>query len=424
MNTKWILTAVVLSSIMLGGTAEAGSLKGEQPEAKAGKTAVYRPARADSANTTPAAKDAMKLSGVRWRGPVINVGLLSGQAEVKIKCLADSEARIDDKIWESYKKGQILTVTRSGDQIAINGEKKKGTVYLMTKGDEAAFSVKGNSYRGAIKLLPSAYSSGITVVNAVPIEEYLLGVVPSEVSPSWHEDALKAQAVAARTYAMYHMGGFSKAGYDVTDDTRSQVYRGTAVESAATSNAIAETAGEILTSGGKPIDAVFHANGGGYTENSENVWGSQIQYLRGVKEESSSVVNQPWTKTVSLAEFQKLLNVGNLKKIELSKLKKGPMKVRDRGVSGRVKSFTVEGSKGKKTVTGDQMKSWFGLSSTLFDLDVKGKNLVITGYGSGHGLGLSQWGAEAMAAKNGDGKEYYKKILTHYFTGAKVEKIY
>lgn len=424
MNTKWILTAVVLSSIMFGGTAEAGSLKGEQPEAKAGKTAVYRTARADSANTTPAAKDAMKLSGVRWRGPVINVGLLSGQAEVKIKCLADSEARIDDKIWKSYKKGQILTVTRSGDQIAINGEKKKGTVYLMPKGDEAAFSVKGNSYRGAIKLLPSAYSSGVTVVNAVPIEEYLLGVVPSEVSPSWHEDALKAQAVAARTYAMYHMGGFSKAGYDVTDDTRSQVYRGTAVESAATSNAIAETAGEILTSGGKPIDAVFHANGGGYTENSENVWGSQIQYLRGVKEESSSVVNQPWTKTVSLAEFQKRLNVGNLKKIELSKLKQGPMKVRDRGVSGRVKSFTVEGSKGKKTVTGDQMKSWFGLSSTLFDLDVKGKNLVITGYGSGHGLGLSQWGAEAMAAKNGDGKEYYKKILTHYFTGAKVEKIY
>lgn len=423
MNTKWILAAVVLSSIMLGGTAEAGSLKGEQPEAKTGKT-VYRTARADSANTAAVVKNTMKLSGVRGEGPIIEVGLLSGQAEVKIKCLADSEVRVNGKSWKSYKKGQILTVTRSGDQISINGDKTKGTIYLTSKKSEAAFSVKGNSYRGTIKLLPSAYSSGVTVVNAVPMEEYLLGVVPSEVSPSWHEDALKAQAVAARTYAMYHMGGFSKAGYDVTDDTRSQVYRGTAVESAATSNAIAETAGEILTSGGKPIDAVFHANGGGYTENSENVWGSQIQYLRGVKEEFSSVVNQPWTKTVSLAEFQKRLNVGNLKKIELSKLKKGPMKVRDRGVSGRVKSFTVEGSKGKKTVTGDQMKSWFGLSSTLFDLDVKGKNLVITGYGSGHGLGLSQWGAEAMAAKNGDGKEYYKKILTHYFTGAKVEKIY
>ena len=84
----------------------------------------------------------------------------------------------------------------------------------------------------------------------------------------------------------------------------------------------------------------------------------------------------------------------------------------------------MTGSKGKKDVTGDQMRSLFGLNSTLFDLKVKGKDLIITGYGSGHGLGLSQWGAEAMAAKNGDGKDYYKKILTHYFTDTKIEKIY
>lgn len=103
MNTKWILTAVVLSSIMLGGTAEAGSLKGEQPEAKTGKT-VYRTARADSANTAATVKNTMKLSGVRGGGPIIEVGLLSGQAEVKIKCLADSEARVNDKSWKSYKK--------------------------------------------------------------------------------------------------------------------------------------------------------------------------------------------------------------------------------------------------------------------------------------------------------------------------------
>lgn len=84
-------------------------------------------------------------------GPIIEVGLLSGQAEVKIKCLADSEARVNDKSWKSYKKGQILTVTRSGDQISINGDKTKGTIYLTSKKTEAAFSVKGNSYRGAIE---------------------------------------------------------------------------------------------------------------------------------------------------------------------------------------------------------------------------------------------------------------------------------
>lgn len=423
MKKLWILTAAITASLALGGlTADAGLLKGEAPRSRTVRQ-VSTEKQPERKNST--AKSEISRLDADERGPVIEVGLLSGQKEVKIRCLSDCESRIDGKKWQSYKKGTTLTISRSGDQISINGKKRKGPVYLTAEDAEgAAFSVKGNSYRGSVKLIPSAYAAGVTVVNAVPMEEYLCGVVPSEVSPSWHEDALKAQAVAARTYAMYHRDGFRDAGYDVTDDTRSQVYRGTAVESAATSNAIAETAGEIITSDGKPIDAVFHSNGGGYTENSENVWGSKISYLRGVKEESSSVVNQPWTKTVSIKDFQDVLGVGSLKKIELSKLKKGPMKTKDRGVSGRVKSFTVQGSKGKKTVTGDQMKSWFGLSSTLFDLQVKGKNIVITGYGAGHGLGLSQWGAEAMAAKHGDGKEYYKKILTHYFTGTKVEKIY
>lgn len=420
MNKTWIIAAALLAAVSLGGSAaEAGYLKGEQPKTKS--TQAVQKSKGKSSQSV---KDEMSRLKPGERGPVIEVGLLSGQASVQVKCLGDSEARAGGKTWQSYKKGQTLSISRSGSDVVINGKKKKGPVYLSAKKDDgAAFSVKGNSYRGDIKLLPSAYSSGITVVNAVPMEEYLCGVVPSEVSPSWHEDALKAQAVAARTYAMYHRDGYRDAGYDVTDDTRSQVYRGTAVETTATNNAIAATAGELVTSGGKAIDAVFHSNGGGYTENSENVWGSQISYLRGVKEESSSVVDQPWTKTVSVAEFQKVLGIGDLKKIELSKLKKGPMKVKDRGVSGRVKSFTVEGSKGRKTVTGDQMKSWFGLGSTLFDLKVKGKNLVITGYGAGHGLGLSQWGAEAMASKHG-GKDYYKKILTHYFTGTKVEKVY
>lgn len=421
MKKYWIITAALLAAVTLGSNAaEAGSLKGETS-----RKTVTRTVQKAQTQTASSAKEAARSLKADEKGPVIEVGLLSGQGTVSVKCLADCEAKADGKTWQTFKKGQTVTAKRDGKQVVLNGKKKPGPVYISPKDEKnAALSVKGNTYRGDIKLLPSAYADGLTVVNAVPMEDYLCGVVPSEVSPSWHEDALKAQAVAARTYAVYHRDSYRDAGYDVTDDTRSQVYRGTAVESAATNNAIAATAGEIVTSGGKAIDAVFHSNGGGYTENSENVWGSRISYLRGVKEESSSVVNQPWTKTVTLTQFQNAVGVGSLKKIQLSKLKKGPMKVKDRGVSGRVTSFTVEGSKGKKTVTGDQMKNWFGLSSTLFDLEVKGKNVVITGYGAGHGLGLSQWGAEAMAAKHGGGKDYYKTILTHYFTGTKVEKIY
>lgn len=414
---------------MASATADAGSLKGERVKRKSTKkiSQQAKPSASSAKKTEGKAstKDEISRLKIDERGPIIEVGLLSGQKEVKVICLAESEALSDGKAWQAYKKGETLSVSQSGDQIIINGKKKKGPIYLSApKADGAAFSVKGNSYRGDIKLQPSAYVSGVTVVNAVPMEEYLCGVVPSEVSTSWHEDALKAQAVAARTYAMFHRNDNRDAGYDVTDDTRSQVYRGTAVETEATSRAIVETAGEIVTSDGKAIDAVFHSNGGGYTENSENVWGSKLSYLRGVKEESSKVVNQAWTKTVSLSDFQRVLDIGNLEKIDLSELKKGPVKAKDRGVSGRVTSFTVHGSKGKKVVTGSQIRSWFGLSSTLFDLEVKGENVVFMGYGSGHGLGLSQWGAEAMAAKHGNGKDYYKKILTHYFTGTKVEKVY
>lgn len=432
MKKKWIIMAVLLAALSMGSdTVEAGSLKGERPKKRTPKISqsVSQPSQSRSAakkaETGRSVRDEMSRLKVDERGPIIEVGLLSGQKKAEIKCLTDSEALSDGKVWQTYKKGETLSVSQSGDQVSINGKKKKGPVYLAAKKDDgAAFFVKGNSYRGKIKLQPSAYTSGITVVNALPMEEYLCGVVPSEVSPSWHEDALKAQAVAARTYAMFHRDGFRSAGYDVTDDTRSQVYRGTAVEAEATSRAIVETAGEIVTSGGKAIDAVFHSNGGGYTENSENVWGSKISYLRGVKEEGSSTVNKAWTKTVSKSDFERVLDIGSVKKVELSKLKKGPVKAKDRGVSGRVTSFTVQGSKGKKTVTGNEIKSWFGLSSTLFDLEIKGKNVVFTGYGAGHGLGLSQWGAEAMAAKHGNGKDYYKTILTHYFTGTKIEKVY
>lgn len=424
MNIVWtslLLSAAVVSFGTM--TAEAGNLKGEM----AGRVISAVQKIVSQKGQAPSQKaESVSLEPIssNEKTPIIEVGLLSGQAEASVRCLTDGDVLVNGKKWQTFKKGETVTVKRDGSHIVLRGKRSNGTVELRGSDSSANFSVKGNTYRGSVKLIPSSYTGGVTVVNAVPMEQYLMGVLPYEVSPSWHTDALKAQAVAARTYAIYHKNGYRKAGYDVTDDTRSQVYRGTAAETASTNQAVFDTAGEVLTYGGKTIDAVFHSNGGGYTENSENVWGSQTPYLRGVKEENSSTVNKAWTKTVSLASFQDAVGSGKLKKIELSKLKKGPMNVKDRGVSGRVKSVTIEGSKGRKTLTGDRIQSLFGLPSTLFDIEIKGKTAVITGYGNGHGLGLSQWGAEAMAAKNGNGKDYYKTILTHYFTGTKVKKIY
>mgnify|MGYP000848581624 FL=1 len=100
------------------------------------------------------------------------------------------------------------------------------------------------------------------------------------------------------------------------------------------------------------------------------------------------------------------------------------MKTSDRGVSGRVKQVVFVGSKGQKIITGNALRDMYGLRSTLFDFNIEGKNLVINGYGFGHGLGMSQWGAEAMARKHDDDKEYYKTILSHYYKGTDIKKIY
>lgn len=349
---------------------------------------------------------------------MIEVGLQSG-SELSLTGLSAFHVEAGISLG-SYPAGTRLTISKSGNGLSVNGKSAGAKIYFKSSGSGAAFAVKGNQYRGVIKAIASP--SGVTLVNQVSMEDYLKGVVPCEIVPSWQMDAIKAQAVAARTYAMFHKNGYRSAGYDVTDDTRTQVYRGVSAETEATNRAVMETAGEVVTYGGSPIDAVFHASGGGYTENCENVWGSAVPYLKGVPEDKYAT---PWKKTISLSSFMKMADVGKLKGIKLSALHIGEAhKTSDRGISGRVKSVTLVGSKGNRVVSGNRLQQIYDLNSTLFDLSVSGNQLVITGYGYGHGLGLSQWGAEAMAEKHGGAKDYYKTILTHYFTGTKVEKIY
>lgn len=359
----------------------------------------------------------------RGKSPEVEVGLLSA-GEVSLTGLTAFHAESNGKTLENYKSGTKLSITRSGNTLLVNGKKAGNAVYFSPKENAPAFSVKGNHYRGRMKAVPSPWGSSVTLVNVVSMEDYLQGVVPCEIVPSWKIDAIKAQAVAARTYAMFHKNGYRSSGYDVTDDTRSQVYQGAGVETESTNRAVRETAGEIVTYGNKPIDAVFHSSGGGYTEDCENVWGSSIPYLKGVPEVKYAT---PWSKTVSLSSFTNTLAGSGfkVKGIKLSKLRIGEAhRSNDRGVSGRVKHVMLIGKNGSKTISGDKIQSLYDLNSTLFDLSVKGNNIVITGYGYGHGLGLSQWGAEAMAEKEGDGRDFYKKILTHYYSGTKVEKVY
>lgn len=173
-------------------------------------------------------------------------------------------------------------------EVIVNGastEAKYGSLKAVSFGsfDERANPVRlnGKAYRGKIEVFVNARGS-LTVVNVVPLEEYLLGVVPSELSLPAIE-AQKAQAVAARTYAVANINGFATQGFDVRPDVWSQVYKGVSIETAMGTRAVRETAGMIATHGGKPIMAYYTSTCGGRTENSENVFDHGEPYLRGVE---------------------------------------------------------------------------------------------------------------------------------------------
>lgn len=384
-------------------------------------------------------------------GQDVRIGIREGRASVAVTAPGGLGVWRNGSLWKKFTGPAPVQITVKNNVIAVNGT-AAGTVQVRPLATAGAVKITdGYQYRGALEFMKSPRRQGLTVVNVVPMEQYLYGVVGKEMSPSWHPEALKAQAVAARTYAVSHKNYFASRGFDMTDDTSSQVYAGINGESPSIRQAVDATRGEILTYGGKPIEAYFMATAGGWTENSENVWGSHVPYLRGVSDRSSAMPSYRWSVTTTPEKLAANLKaagkgVGTVRSITISPLAKRPMHAPDRGVSGRVRSLQVNGSAGSVKVTGNAFQSLFGLKSTLFDfyqgkgtapdpesgktahaatMSLKaGQPLVIYGFGWGHGLGMSQYGAYQMARESGNEKGYYRKILTHYYSGTKIEKLY
>ena len=215
-------------------------------------------------------------------------------------------------------------------------------------------------YRGWLEFRPTGAGSAVQTVNALHLEDYVRGVVSYEMPSSWSSQALAAQAVAARTYAITSSVGGS--GYQLYADTRSQMYGGVAAETPSTDAAVAATRGQVVTYRGRPAITYFFSSSGGYTESIENVWlGSAPEpWLKGVPDPYDGVGGNPdhhWTRplTVSAAAA------------ELGSLVKGRLlgiAIIKRGVSRRVVSAQVIGTGGRTAVTGPQLESIFGLPST------------------------------------------------------------
>jgi stage II sporulation protein D len=244
------------------------------------------------------------------------------------------------------------------------------------------------------------------VVKTVDLEDYVAGVVAAEVPPTWPAEALKAQAVAARTFAVAQkvaQGPGARA--HLTASVLDQVYKGTS--DAGAQKAARETRGEVLTWGAAPIAAFFSASCGGRTESAEeafNLAPGTTPYIQSEPDDDE----RPWTRSIKLAEIAKAVR-GEVTVVKVTR----------RTASGRAKTISL----GRRSITAVELRQLLGyreLPSLLFEVKTDGGAAVFTGKGSGHGVGLCQYGARERASRGAT----YREILAHYYPGAEIRRMY
>lgn len=218
------------------------------------------------------------------------------------------------------------------------------------------YNVHDGQWRGALEI--SVGASGVDVVNAIDLEDYVRGVISGESPSSWPAEALKAQAVAARTYAVTTDAGSRTDGFTQYADTRSQVYRGVAADTAATDAAVAATTHQVVTYGGKPVTTYFFSTSGGHTENVENSFVGALPrpWLRGVDDPFDGASPKHRWGPYNLTVGQTSRKLGGLLKGSFKAIK-----VLRRGTSPRIVRAEVIGSKGTTAVTGPELRKRFGL---------------------------------------------------------------
>ena len=290
----------------------------------------------------------------------------------------------------------------------------QGALLLVDGRASEGLSVAGGPLDG--RTLPGRVDvfvdkGALVAVNTLDLEEYVAAVVSSEVPTSWPADALEAQAVAARTFAVAQkiaQGPGARAHLRST--VLDQVYKGAAAPAAL--SAARATAGEVLTFGAAPIAAYFSASCGGRSESGEggfNLATGTTPYLRAAELDGDE---RPWTVSIPLSKLAAVLHARLHAEID-------SVSVAARTASGRARTVRL----GAHTLSGVELRQIIGyekLPSLLFDVTVRSGVAIFTGRGSGHGVGLCQWGARERARRG----EHYREILAHYYPGAEIRRMY
>lgn len=365
--------------------------------------------------------------------------------------------QIDSRVYATDKSGKVLFMFASSQNV-LRGKS-------LSAANPNPIKIGSGLYRGEVEFLRVS-GSDMTIINVLPFEEYVYGVVPNEMPAYSNIEALKAQAVAARTYSYKYMSKHAKYGFNVCSTTDCQVYKGYSSENANTNKAVDETRNMVVTYNGALAETLFSASTGGRTEDAENVWGSSVPYLKSVEDkyESGKSYNYNWTMKFTADEINsKLKNygLGNVTGMEITKysetgrpielivtgtskpdgvvISKGKcrtflslpsqmynittnadinVQVNGKTESASLSSIKVITKDGEKTYTDpDQKVTIVGADGSTTTVAASPTEYVFTGKGWGHAVGMSQEGAMGMA-KAGFA---YDEILKHYFTGTKVE---
>ncbi len=305
---------------------------------------------------------------------------------------------------------------------------------IIKNNDDRGIWYKNRRYAGELRVLLN--DKKLQIINYLKLEKYLKSVVGSEMPKEFPLAALQAQAIAARTYVLKLLG--KNEFFDIHSTQASQVYLGLEAETAKINRAVRSTSSLALFYENKLIEAVFHSSSGGRTENSGQVWKYQLPYLRSVVDYDQNSTKYRWSKKISSSELDKIFSdIGGLNSIQIKK----------KSNSDRVLVIKLYGPNGTKNISGKNLRENLKLLSNKFDVNLKFNHsdlenklnsgnkavgnsayetlppiptdyfLLVKGYGAGHGVGMSQWGAKAMAERGA----HFRKILRHYYTGVQIK---
>ena len=422
-----------------------------------------------------------------------------GSLSAAKKAIEDAEYDLDYDFRAVGNSSTCYTVAEcsSGD-ILFEFDQGGQPFGVMPWSEETWFA--GYCYAGGFEY-NRVKGNDLTVINVIGVHDYVKGVITGEMSPSWPIEALKAQALCAKSYTMTNMGKHASYGFDICNTTCCQVYYGTRQQNETTNAAVDDTYGLFMLYDGEIIQAFYHASSGGYTEDAENVWGTELPYLKGVKDKHLTQL-LPYEFTVTNSELKSILkakgysitgdivnfyvseytDLGNVRSITFvqdngkelvftgekartilngstygysvksqrftitpaseaktsSQTKNGGLSVNDSQLSTALKKLFAIGKNGISRIKLSEENAHVLTSSGTMPLSEAlssassgasrpgssgsdtSKGYVVSGTGSGHNIGLSQWGAKAMADKGYD----YEEILNFYFTDIEIDELY